>query len=168
MYLACIYLASHREHVESGVVRRLTIAFVVIAVLGIVVFAVSSNPAVLRWALRQAGVAGVKIDAREVSGNLLTGVNAKDAMVKLDFLQAIAGDVQVRYDAWALLTRREVRVRGKISDATVTFDPRKLPKAGSGEAAVKLVLEGIELDSGTREFGRSRLERFGQGQASDR
>jgi hypothetical protein len=146
MYLACIYLASHREHVESGVVRRLTIAFVVIAVLGIVVFAVSSNPAVLRWALQQAGAAGVKIDAREVSGNLLTGVNAKDAMVKLDFLQAIAGDVQVRYDAWALLTRREVRVRGKISDATVTFDPRKLPKAGSGEAAVKLVLEGIELE----------------------
>ncbi len=144
--LTCIYPASHRQHVESGVVRRLTIAFVVIAVLGIVVFAVSSNPAVLRWALQQAGSAGVKIEAREVSGNLFTGVNAKDATVKLDFLQAEAGDVRVRYDAWAFLTRREVRVRGKISDATVTFDPRKLPKAGSGEAAVKLVLEGIELE----------------------
>jgi autotransporter translocation and assembly factor TamB len=128
------------------VVRRLTIAFVVIAVLGIVVFAVSSNPAVLRWALDQAGAAGVKIEARELSGNLFSGVNAKGARVKLDFLEAEAGEVQVHYDAWALLTRREVRVRGKISDATVSFDPGKLPKSGDGQAAVKLVLEGVELE----------------------
>ena len=126
--------------------RKLAIALTVVAVLGIVVFAVSSNPAVLRWALSLAGAAGVNIQAREVSGNLFSGIDAKDARVALDFLQADAGDVQVRYDAWALLTRREVRVRGKVADATVRFDPRKLPKGGQGQAPVKLVLDGIELE----------------------
>ncbi len=126
--------------------RKLAIALTVVAVLGIVVFAVSSTPAVLRWALSLAGAAGVKIQAGEVSGNLFSGIDAKNASVALDFLQADAGDVQVRYDAWALLTRREVRVRGKIADATVRFDPRKLPKAGQGQAPVKLVLDGIELE----------------------
>lgn len=126
--------------------RKLAIALTVVAVLGIVVFAVASTPAVLRWALDQAGAAGVKVRARELSGNLFSGVNAKDASLEMDFLRADAGNVQVRYDAWALLTRREARVRAKIQDATVRFDPRKLPGAGSGEAPVKLVLEGIELE----------------------
>jgi hypothetical protein len=129
------------------VFRRVAIiAVCVIAVLGIALYALSSSPAVLRWAIRQAESGGVKIEARDLSGNLLIGVNAKDATVKLDFLTARAGNVQVRYDAWALLTRREVRVRGTISDAVVNVDPSRIPTGGEGGPGPRVVLEGVELE----------------------
>jgi hypothetical protein len=120
--------------------------------------ALGSQP-VLRWALEQARGAGLNVNARDLGGNLLSGVTAREATVQSDFVNGTARAVTVRYDLWTLLTRREVRLNVDLQGGNINFDPGRLPQAQAGAAGgappVTISLQSVRLeDTQVKVFNR--------------
>ncbi len=140
--------------------RRRWIAPLLLAGVGVLLggayLAAGSQP-VLRWALEQAKSAGLTVDAAQIGGNLLSGVTATDARVKSAFVNGSAKTVTARYDLWALITKREVRLNASLEGGDLNFDPGKLPVADASGAAppVTVSLESINLkDVSVKVFNR--------------
>ena len=141
-------------------VRRRWIGPLLLAGVGLLAggayLAAGSQPA-LRWALEQAKSAGFTVDAAQISGNLLSSVTATEARVKSAFVDGAVKSVTVRYDLWALITKREVRLNASLAGGDLNFDPGKLPVADPSGAAppVTLSLESVSVkDLSVKVFNR--------------
>ncbi len=108
--------------------------------------AAGSQPA-LRWALEQAKGAGFTVSTAQIGGNLLSGVTATDARVKSAFVNGAVQTVTVRYDLWALITRRELRLNASLEGGDLSFEPGKLPAVQPNGAPppVTVSLESVGL-----------------------
>lgn len=130
--------------------RRRWIAPLLLASVGVLgggaYFAAGSQPA-LRWALEQTKSAGFTVSAAEIGGNLLSGVTATDALIKSAFVNGAVKTVTMRYDLWALIIKREVRLSASLEGGNLSFDPGKLPvaDASGGAPPVTLSLGSVSL-----------------------
>ncbi len=78
-------------------------------------------------ALHAAKGAGFQIDAKKISGNLLSGVKLEGVQLNSAFVNGTAKVAKVKYSVWQLLTRRDLKLDVVLEGAAVDFDPLKLP-----------------------------------------
>ncbi len=107
--------------------RIFPIALLILVVFVGGVYWFAGTRTALEFALEQAAGAGITLKASELRGNLFTGLEAKNATIKSNFLNGSGSVIRAKYNVWNLISNRELGLDLQIEDGSLTFDPSKLP-----------------------------------------
>ncbi len=107
--------------------RWLAITLGILLFLVLAVYIAAGTQPALRFAIQQAKAAGLEIDAKQLRGNLFSGVEAVDATVKSAFINGKAASVKAKYNLGTLIQKRELRLEASLAGGRFSFDPVGLP-----------------------------------------